>query len=226
MPQFMPGITTAPILDPTIAFLSNTLRNSSGSGFTFSTVGFGAADSTRKIIICVPYNYGSSTVTMTSCTIGGVAGTLIEDTGSSSGFSVGVAMWIAEVPTGTTGDVVTVFTANVDRHTCQVWRMINGVTTPYDSDKDSNNADTTVTTLNYPDTGSVIASGVGESGTGSSSWSGTDTVTERFDIQSGGDKISGARNDAVTEAIGNTISNFMSGTSDQAQVSASFWKGF
>jgi hypothetical protein len=98
--------------------------------YTFAARGLGAADANRYILVAIEARGGTGR-TISSVTIGGVAatglslggGTLIEAANGSSAY---VALYYANVPTGTTGDVVVTWSAAVSLCSVHVYRTIVG----------------------------------------------------------------------------------------------------
>lgn len=127
--------------------------------FTFSACALGTASAGRRIVVGVSGRASSDTATVSSMTIGGVSATkVIEALDSIVHNSAG--LWIADVPTGTTGDVVVTFSVVVQRCGICVWSM-TGAASAVASDTDSNHATpTNVTvitkTLTIPTRGGAI----------------------------------------------------------------------
>lgn len=99
-----------PIIPPrsAIATLSSTAQATDtvdASTFTFSGVALGTPSGDRKILVGVSVVRASFPTTITSMTIGGISATEIIEQDSTR---EAVAIYIASVPTGTTGDIVVV----------------------------------------------------------------------------------------------------------------------
>jgi len=86
---------------------------------TVSGASLGAADAARRIIVAVGARAVSAR-SIDSITVGGVSATLYQ--GPAGGSCVGFG--IAHVPTGTTGDVVVVFSGGIVARLIQVYRVI------------------------------------------------------------------------------------------------------
>lgn len=97
---------------------------------TFTGVSFGTADATRAIIVGISFHGTSSSgAPSLSMTIGGVAATLIGQGNTGNGISV--AMFLASIPTGTSGTVVcnaSGNTFNTSVGIC-VWALYNAIST-------------------------------------------------------------------------------------------------
>ncbi len=81
--------------------------NTTSASFTFSSVNFGAEYPGRRIVIVVGNTVvGASNSNISSLTIGGVTATQIGTTTVSAGNTLQAAIYVATVPTGTSGNVV------------------------------------------------------------------------------------------------------------------------
>lgn len=90
---------------------------------TFNGVSFGTASSDRYIIVGILARSGSTSTTISSVTIGGVAATAVTTLvipGSGSGENL-ASIYIAAVPTGTTGTVTVVSNNSMARLAIVVW---------------------------------------------------------------------------------------------------------
>jgi hypothetical protein len=91
---------------PAISHVSNAVDASNGTAYTFSSQALGAAATDRRIVVAVG-SAGNTTGTASAVTVGGVSATQVAEYTDSVNTS---SIWWAEVPTGTTGDVVVTFT--------------------------------------------------------------------------------------------------------------------
>jgi len=101
------------------ALLNNYALTESVTTSTVTAASLGTADAARRIIVAVGARAGSPR-SINSITVGGVSATLYQ--GTSNGSCVGFG--IAHVPTGTTGDVVVVFSGGIVARLIQVYRVI------------------------------------------------------------------------------------------------------
>jgi len=114
---------------PTKTFLSGpetaatAVKTDDATSYTFSAVSFGAAASNRSIVVGIGGGRSSSGArNISSVTIGGVTATIAaeQDSPAASGSNVaGIAF--AEVPTGTSGDIVVTWNATMSRCGIGVW---------------------------------------------------------------------------------------------------------
>ena len=109
------ALTTPPIAppapEPDIGTLTATDSDSSGANatsYTFSGKDFGSASADRKIIVGI-VGRSSSANTISSVTIGGVSATSIAGVVDEN--NTAASYYVADVPSGTSGDVVVTFSA-------------------------------------------------------------------------------------------------------------------
>lgn len=103
----------------TIALVDNSFDGTAAVTFTFTNQNFGAAAADRYIIVGV--GIGNSSETISSVTIGGVTATSVV-TGTPGGGDGQAGIFIALVPTGTTGTIVVTCTNTEDCCGIGVWR--------------------------------------------------------------------------------------------------------
>ena len=100
---------------PSVSFLQSAASTSNAQNYTFSSQSLGTAASDRKIIACVNSSaVSSSLLSVSSVTIGGVSATEVV-AGNADGNNNQLqpfAIFIADVPSGTSGDVVVSLNAN------------------------------------------------------------------------------------------------------------------
>lgn len=114
-----------------LSFQGYTLQNSAASSYTFNSVAVGAADSTRRIVVGVVGRDSGTTADISSVTVNGSAAALVTDgTTSAKLRSTGaniniVALYVADVPTGTTATVVVNFNKSIARCGIHIYRLLN-----------------------------------------------------------------------------------------------------
>jgi hypothetical protein len=180
------GIAGASVRGKTVTYLSLNASDVNGTSYTVSGASFGAAASDRYIVIVVTTQSVSGAITVSSATIGGVSATSVT---SQAANPAAAHMWIAAVPTGTTGDIVVNFSVSSDHHTVAVW-SITGLTstTPIDTDGNTVNPPTAVTLTSVA--GGVVIGAVWSADAVTVSWSG---ATEDYDSTYVADRqVSGA----------------------------------
>jgi len=182
----------------------------SGSSYTFSSQALGSAASDRYVIVSV--GLGANSATVSSMTIGGVSATSVV---AASGGHHNASMWIANVPTGTTGDVVLTLSGSSDRATIGVWASY-GLASTTAHDTGSSTARPATDTLTTLAGGFAVGYCCNQDG-GTVSWT---NATERFDeVQ--GQVSSGA--DATTDGSSLSITATQTSTNtNRAAVFATF----
>jgi hypothetical protein len=157
----------------TAGFTDSSIDATNLTTYTFSSQALGTASADRKIIVGVSTN-STPGRTVSTLTVGGVSATLVARQTSSNGEEM-LEMWEAEVPTGTTGDVVVTWSTACDR--CGIGlHSVYGAATLY-ADVYSDNADPMNASINVP-AGGIVVGCAGWSAVGSATWTG---VTETYD---------------------------------------------
>ena len=126
--------------------------------YTFSTKSFGAADANRQIIVSIAGFHSADARSISTVTIGGVSATInVQETHTISGSrQSGIA--IANVPTGTTGNVVVTWDNTMTSCAIVVYRTVGASTTAHDTATDPGAASGVVTgTLDIPSGGIAVA---------------------------------------------------------------------
>jgi hypothetical protein len=180
-----PGGSTVSVAPATITFTDSSIDATARTVYTFTSQAFGTASTDRKILVAVAAHRAPTSVT--SVTIGGVSATNIITQGRGSAGVV--ALYLAAVPTGTTGSVVITFPSTATGGgSVGVWGLTGTSATATDTDsEDYGEGDATNFTLDV----NVLAGGVAiataasgnSGGTHTTVWSGG--VTENYDTQVG-----------------------------------------
>jgi hypothetical protein len=108
-------------------FLQATTDTANATTYTLTGVNFGTADANRRIVIGVLSRSGTSGKTVSSATIGGVSATIIDQQDLNlvgGGYNVH-AYLAADVPTGSSGTVVIVFSGSMLRLQIATYRVIS-----------------------------------------------------------------------------------------------------
>ena len=143
------------------------------STVTFSAVSLGTASTTRKIVVGVAKGGGSAD-SITSVEVGGVSATLVIASGGGS--SAYTELWQAAVSTGTSGDIVVVFSGTTPgRAGIGVYAVYDAASAAYDTGNSS--ADPSTDTINVPANGVLIGCAIQVSG-GTFTWT---NLTEKYD---------------------------------------------
>jgi len=170
----------------TLQFQNAYTSTADASSYTFSSVDFGAAGSTREIFVQLVATTATSR-TVSSITIGGVAATLATSVPSSSSSSQTCAF--ATVPSGTTGDVVVTMSGACTGCFIAVYRVESrpGIGTnhsDYDTVVNGSSTSNALSTVTAPANGFILGNMLITSGTASSITSDTFTLSGGAFIES------------------------------------------
>ena len=158
--------------------------------FTFSGKALGVAWSNRKIVVAVSGEETGAARTISSVTVGGVSATVVVSANAGGNTNL-AALYVATVPTGTTGDIVVTWSGGVNTCAVDVYRLINSKSTA-----NATGTDTTVgaseeetASIYVPGGGVAIAAWTTDSsaGTRTTTWT---NITEQTDREiDGGDSV-------------------------------------
>ena len=90
---------------PEVEFLDNRGSSSNFSTYSFTSVPLGEESPTRQIVAVFGMRRGNTTFPSCSCTINGVSATQLLSRRGTASFADGSYMFIANVPTGTSGTI-------------------------------------------------------------------------------------------------------------------------
>ena len=119
------------VLPVEVNFLTSGADLSDTDSYTISSVNIGSANTTRQIFVTA--NFSGAFNGIDSATIGGVSATLATQ---DTGFTVGRRCFFAEVPTGTTADIVVNLSGTSGYLLYGIYSVINRVSTSADTDSD------------------------------------------------------------------------------------------
>lgn len=183
------------------SYLQVSTTGSDLTTYTFSTQNLGTAAGDRYIVCCVNGRSSDGGArTISSVTVGGVTATAGPFVGNS-GSHVGI--FIAAVPTGTTGDVVVTWSGGMGDCSVELHRA-TGVssTTPTSSVTDTTTP--LSQSINVDAGGFAVGISTTDNGTATATWAG---ITERSDdATGGGNDRSGAGDEFATTQTGLTVS--------------------
>jgi hypothetical protein len=127
---------------------------------TYTALNFGYADATRKMVVAIMgirSNAGTDPH-VTGVTIGGVAATLVKNLDT---IQKSTCIWIANVPTGVSGDVVVTFSGMFNKIAVALFSLYNMTTsTPLDTDQLTLSGSLSTISLNEAAGGFVLAAAV------------------------------------------------------------------
>lgn len=183
------------------------IGNPTFTAFNAGGNGIGAADSTRQIFVAI-YTIGTAANSYpVSMTIGGVAATQVTNSFVAA-VNIGITIWRASVPTGTTANIAVVWSAaNGVRAYAMVYRVLNASTTMFHTaTPDSTlSSETLSTSLNITGQGAVISCAMGRASSGAPSFT-WGNVTENVESGMGGAYgVFGATAASLTNTASGTI---------------------
>jgi hypothetical protein len=122
---FGAGLAAAPTPAFGVSFLQAVDQTiATATSDTFVAQSLGVADAARTIYAVLHWR-GTSASVLSSASIGGVGATIHAQEGTVfAGAEEGVAIFSADVPTGTTGDVVVTHDLNVNRRRLALYRVL------------------------------------------------------------------------------------------------------
>jgi hypothetical protein len=172
------------------------------STFTFSSQSLGTASDDRRIVVGI---HTGGTGTISSVSIGGVSATRLTRSLDGSGNEL-CALWIAAVPTGTTGDVVVVWSTTTTNCAIGVWAVYGLVSnTAFAVASTGTSAtDPASVTIDIPQLGGVVGFARCVTNTNPFTWTG---LTEDFDDNVPTDNpYTGASDEFSAGETGRTVS--------------------
>lgn len=207
---------------PSVEYTDSEVFNDAATPYTFTGADIGAADADRLVFVTISGFMVGSSDALVSVTIGGVsASRAIVAFGDNTGF---LEVWFANVPTGTTANIVVVYGAGQLAGTIFVYRVLGAdVSNPFDN-VNYNMSDSVggiATSIDIPNASGTFAAAF----TGSNSVGVTNTianVTEDVDLSVDPgvgifiDGVSGSRED-TTGVGGVTITATPSAADDSPQ---------
>lgn len=160
------------VLSATVVFTDNAVSSANLTTFTFSSRSLGAAAANRKIVVGV--GGAVDTRTVSSLTIGGVSASLVVQAAATET----AEMWQANVPSGTTGDIVVKWSgAQVGGCGIGVWAVYGAAAAASNTYTDTN-SDPATASIDISANGVAIAYAFQRNGTAGFTCAG---LTERFD---------------------------------------------
>lgn len=111
----------ASVLD--VSFLTSNGGPFGSTTHSHTSLSFGAAAANRHIIVCVSYEHADNR-TISSMTVGGVYSATRAAQSTASAAQANCEIWIAAVPTGTSGTVAVTFSGSTSRSAVSLYRAI------------------------------------------------------------------------------------------------------
>lgn len=203
----------------TLTWKGTAASTANASTYTFASKDIGAADAARRVIVAAMTDGVNSGTTITSVTVGGVTcDEIIEFTNSF----VCVGIYIANVPTGTTADIVVTPSAGKARAAVDWW-ITNDLSANTATATDSSTASPSSLVLSTTNGGFAVSCGMCNSTATALTFTGTN-VTQRSNAYAESPNGRYATADATTNGSSLTITGTWTGTpgSGDAQAAASW----
>ncbi len=198
-----------------IALTDHTFSSSGNSSYSFSSLSIGAAAGDRQIIVSVEARSQNSVpYTVSTVTVGGISATKICGADATNGVTeLRPELWLASVPTGTTGTVAVTFSASVLQCGVGVWRMTGAATSASATATDAGTGGSYVPSksLAIPAGGVAVGIAASSGAAGSFTWT---SLTEDFDEQSGATATHSGASLASAGGSTPTITATASGSND------------
>lgn len=170
-------------VDPSIGFTASAVDSVSRTAYTFSSQAFGDAHTTRQILVAAGGHRDNRGVS--SITIGGVTASNVKTQGQGAGGTI--ALYIAAVPTGTSGDVVITWDgATGGGSSVAVWRLVGLSATATDTDGEGyaeGSATNFTLDVNVAAGGVAVAATVNGNSGGEPHTTVWSNITENYDTQ-------------------------------------------
>jgi hypothetical protein len=181
---------------------------------------FGPAASGRRIV-CTVASVAAAVRTLTSATIGGISATVVMNVGAALGGAAS-AIIIADVPTGTSGDVALTFDGTVLRSVVNLWSVtdLNSATASDTASDNGATANAFTTTIDVPAGGFAVA--CVNSNDSSSSWTWTN-LTEVDDRTTESNFFGAAGEAFVSAQTGLAITATGAGSTTRGTLAVASW---
>jgi hypothetical protein len=213
--------------EATFSYLQTATSGSATTSYSFASQNLGTAATDRYIIAAVTtFEDGSGSGTITGVTIGGVTATQAAQAASSGTSPVTAALYIAAVPTGTTGTVVVTTSDACNRASISLYRATKLTSaTPASTLTDTSvSANALSGTLAVQD-GFVIAVAASDGGSGlTCTWTGvTENADDNYEFDS---SLHAGSLQLTNTSAAYTVTATFSGTPDanRAAMAVAFWR--
>jgi hypothetical protein len=134
LPGWFPNVS-AQVVPISLTYVTSAVTGSNTSSYNFTGQSFGVADASRRIIVgCSGFGSGGAN-SISSVTIAGGAASQIAATLGNG--QISVQLWMAAVPTGTSGDVVVNWNTGAFDCGISIWRLVGANPTPTGTNSDN-----------------------------------------------------------------------------------------
>lgn len=166
--------------DASVTFTASAVKNAS-TPYTFASHALGTAATGRRIIIAVAGS-PSNTMIPSGVTVGGSAAALVTGTDIAA-ISAGISIWIIQVNTGTTADIVVTFPTTTARCGIGVWAAYDLQSTTRTAADSTTGSTPLSRSIDVSAGGIVIGAAVSNSSLRTHTWT---NLTENYDQAVGG----------------------------------------
>lgn len=130
------GIDVTPSGSPAITYTDTAVDTNDLSSYTFTARSIGTAAADRRIIVGIfARSSVSTTIAVSGVTVAGITAAVVPGTpagGPNGSVSTETSLWIVDVPTGTTGDIVVTLNNTGSRCAIALWSATGIVGSPSD----------------------------------------------------------------------------------------------
>jgi hypothetical protein len=204
---------------PALEFLQTADNTANQSSYTFSSQNLGDAHGSRLIIALVLYQGNTTQRTVSSATINGVSADVVVERGDGNSFH-GASLIQAQVPTGTTGDVVINFSGGVTKCGIALYRA-TGLRSVTAADSDSDTDDVVGLQLAVAKDSIMVAGAIFDATNEIATTSNGDIVEDVDQTIEANDRIVSASASGLASSAAYTI-GFDGGSGDAAGVAATW----
>lgn len=185
-----------------VTYLSTTGSTTNTTTYTFSSQGIGSASANRYVIIGITSRTLSGTGgNITSLTVGGISCTINSEIANSGNVT---CIGIANVPTGTTADVVATFDETQTQCDIAIWTATDVISTTASDTLTSTAADPSGT-IDVTAGGFIVAIAKDDTGTAPPAATWTELVEDFDALDANGNNKTGAHKEYVGASSGLTI---------------------
>lgn len=181
-------------------FLQQTTTNSGATTYNFASQNLGTADTNRYIIVCIAGRKTGASTTITNVVVAGITATEVTQVSRFVTNTNISGIFIAAVPTGTTGTVSVTYGAAISRCFISLYRVLN-VLTPTGYDFAAVGATDPSTTLDIPANGFAVGTGI----TAANTTATLTNMTEDYDTVASNTNFAGGDRITTTAETGTSL---------------------
>lgn len=153
-----------------LEFLESKISTADLTTYNFTDCAFGLAVPTRRIIVCVSAE--GSTSSVSSVSVAGISASLVVHAGGTDSSDPNCAIYVADVPTGSSGTVSVTFGSGKSRACIFLYRLTSAQFSARSTASDTDNSNPVTASITPLSGGVVVALCAATFGSGAVSWSG------------------------------------------------------